>query len=349
MSACTSIARIGTVALAIVLSASSALACSRFTYEGADGAFYVGRSMDWGEEIRTNLWSFPRGMARDGGVGPRSLKWTSKHGSVIATAYDIGTADGLNEAGLVANLLYLAESDYGEPTASDKPLMSLGAWAQYVLDQFGTVEEAVAALRAEPFRIVAAPAPNGKPGTVHLALTDATGDNAVFEYIDGRLVIHHARDYRVMTNSPVYEQQLAINAYWKDVNGLAALPGTHRAADRFARLSWNLNAAPRESDPRLATATAFSLIRTVSVPLGLKDPDKPNIAATLWRTVVDIPQRRYYFDSSYSPNVFWVDLKRLKLAPGSPTMMLDLSSRPIIAGEASAQFKPAKPFEFIRP
>lgn len=343
------IGQLGALALGLLASVGTAVACSRFTYEGAAGSYYVGRSMDWMEDIGTNLWSFPRGMARDGGVGPRSLKWTSKYGSVIATAYDIGTADGLNEAGLVANLLYLAESDYGDPAASGKPLISLGAWAQYALDNFATVSEAVEALRQEPFVILPAPAPNGKAGTVHLALTDATGDNAILEYVAGKLVIHQGRDYRVMTNSPVYDQQLAINLYWKEVNGLAFLPGTHRASDRFARLSWNLNAAPPEADPRLATATAFSLIRTVSVPLGLKDPEKPNIAATIWRTVTDIDQRRYYFDSSYSPNVFWVDLGKLKLAPGSRPMKLDLSSRPIIAGEASKLFKPAEPFKFISP
>ena len=167
------IGSVSALALGFLVTTGTAIACSRFTYEGAAGAYYVGRSMDWMEDIGTNLWSFPRGMARDGGVGPRSIKWTSKYGSVVATAYDIGTADGMNEAGLVANLLYLAESDYGDPATSGKPLISLGAWAQYALDNFGTVGEAVAALRQEPFTIVAAAAPNGKAGTVHLALTDA--------------------------------------------------------------------------------------------------------------------------------------------------------------------------------
>jgi choloylglycine hydrolase len=35
----------------------------------------------------------------------------------------------MNERGLVANLLYLAESDYGKPVAG-KPLLSISAWAQ---------------------------------------------------------------------------------------------------------------------------------------------------------------------------------------------------------------------------
>ena len=36
--------------------------------------------------------------------GPLSVKWTSRYGSVIASAWDIATADGMNEKGLVANV-----------------------------------------------------------------------------------------------------------------------------------------------------------------------------------------------------------------------------------------------------
>jgi hypothetical protein len=70
-----------------------------------------GSTMDWMEDPRSDLWAFPRGMARDGGFGPGSAKWTSKYGSVATSFYNIGTADGINEAGLVANALYLVESD----------------------------------------------------------------------------------------------------------------------------------------------------------------------------------------------------------------------------------------------
>lgn len=34
-------------------------------------------------------------------MGPLSVKWTSRYGSVIASAWDIATADGMNEKGLV--------------------------------------------------------------------------------------------------------------------------------------------------------------------------------------------------------------------------------------------------------
>jgi hypothetical protein len=60
--------------------------------------------------------------------------------------------------------------------------------------------------------------------------------DTLFEYIDGKLVVHHDSSYTVMTNSPIFEKQLALNEYWKQVGGAAMLPGTNRAADRFVRV-----------------------------------------------------------------------------------------------------------------
>jgi penicillin V acylase-like amidase (Ntn superfamily) len=85
----------------------------------------------------------------------------------------------------------------------------------------------------------------------------------------------------------------------------------------------------------------------LSVPLGLADPDRPNIAATIWRTVSNAGARRYFFESSFSPTIFWVDLDKLNLAPGATPAKLELEDRPIIAGEASGKFTPAEPFKFL--
>lgn len=282
-------------------------------------------------------------------MGPGSIKWIAKHGSVASSFYNIGTVDGLNDAGLVANALYLVESDYGDAATSKKPKLSIGAWTQYALDNFATVNEAVAALQKEPFVIVAPDLPGGHKAGAHLALADASGDSAIFEYLRGKLVIHHSPQYRVMTNSPSYDQQLAIDVYWQDVGGLKFLPGTARSADRFARMSWFLNAAAKESDPTLATATTFSLIRAISVPLGIADPERPNIASTIWRTVGDTHARRYYFESVFTPAIFWVNIDRLNLAPGAKPARLDLSGRPILSGEVSNKFAPAEPFKFLSP
>jgi choloylglycine hydrolase len=189
--------------------------------------------------------------------------------------------------------------------------------------------------------------PDGHAGTVHLSISDPTGDSAVFEYVDGKLVIHHGREYQVMTNSPVFDQQLALNAYWKQVGGLTMLPGTNRAADRFVRASFYLGVLPTKVDDATAVAAAFSVIRNASVPLGISTPGEPNIASTLWRSVSDHKNRRYYFESTRSPSIFWLDLAGLDFAEGAPVKRLLLTGGAIYGGNAADSLEPADPFVFL--
>ena len=80
-------------------------ACTRVVYHGDNNMIITGRTMDWKEDTRSNIWIFPRGMERNGEVGKDPMRWKSKYGSVITSAYDICSTDGMNEKGLVANLL----------------------------------------------------------------------------------------------------------------------------------------------------------------------------------------------------------------------------------------------------
>ena len=323
-------------------------ACTRAVYLGPQETIITVRSMDWMSDLGSNLWAFPRGMQRDGAAGPTSIRWTSKYGSVVASAFEAVTADGMNEKGLVANLLYLAESEYVQPLPGDRRLpMSISAWTQYILDNFATVAEAVTAIRKEPFYVIPVMSPDGHAGTVHLSISDSTGDSAIFEYVGGKLVIHHGRQFQVMTNSPVYDRQLALNEYWKQIGGTTMLPGTNRAADRFVRASFYINAIPKTSNDAEAVAAAFSVIRNASVPLGITTPGQPNISSTIWRTVSDHKNRRYYFESTRSPSVFWVNLADMDFAAGKPTKKLTLTGGAIFAGNAAAQFHPAEPFTFL--
>lgn len=339
------------VALAVALTCVSAQAdaCTRVVYLGDNQDVITARSMDWKTDVATNLWVLPKGIARDGLAGPRSIRWTSRYGSVVATGYDISTTDGLNEAGLSANLLWLAESEYPHQRGS-RPGLSMSLWAQYVLDNFATVAEAVAALEREPFTIVTDKVPGeSRLATLHLSMSDATGDSAIVEYINGKQVIHHDRAYQVMTNSPVFDQQLALNTYWQDIGGTVMLPGTNRSADRFARAKFYINAIPKSEDPVVALASVFSVIRNVSVPYGITTPGEPNISSTRWRTVADHKRKLYFFESAMTPNTFWVDLNKADFSRGAPVLKLDLGpdQRNVFAGDALERFQPAEPFRFL--
>lgn len=323
------------------------LACTRVVYQGPGGLIITARSMDWASEIPADLWVFPRGMEREGRVGPNSVTWTSRYGSVVASSFDMSTADGMNEKGLVANLLWLAESEYPPFDGSQRGL-TVAAWAQYVLDNFATVAEAVEALQKEEFVVVTGPMPGlGRNSTVHMSVSDADGDNAIFEYIEGKLVIHHDRSYIVMTNSPVYEEQLAINAYWQGIGGTVMLPGTNRAADRFVRASYYIRAIPQTEDALLATAATFSVIRNCSVPYGISTKNQPNISSTRWRSVADQKNLLYYFETALSPATFWVDLNCFELSEGNDVKKMSLTDGQMYHGEASANFEKAQPFVFL--
>ncbi len=324
-----------------------ASACSRCLRRFDDGTVIVGRSMDWVEDPGSEIWCFPRGMKRHGNAGPASIEWTSIHGSVGVSFYGVSTVDGINEKGLVANVLYLAESDYG-PAVAGRPTLSIGGWAQYVLDHYATVAEAVEALRKEPFTIVAPILPNGEPGVGHLAISDPSGDSAILEYVGGRLSIHHGREFAVMTNSPPFEQQLALDAYWKRIGGAVMLPGTIRADDRFVRASYYTGAIPRDLSGTRAIASLLSVIRNVSAPLGITTPGEPNVASTVWRVVHDQKDRVLYFDSATSPTLFWIPLAKLDFSPNAKVTRLALKGGETWSGDASAALRPAEPFAFLK-
>lgn len=322
-------------------------ACTRVVYEGPDGMIATGRTMDWKENPQTNLYVFPRGMERKGAESAATIQWTSKYGSVVAAGYDIGICDGMNEKGLVANLLFLPESVY-ETENDIRPIMGLSIWTQYILDNFATVEEAVDELKNDKFRIDAPDLPNGVKSRLHLAISDSTGNSAIIEYLDGHVSIYEGKQYQVLTNSPAYNLQLAVNDYWKQVGGLNMLPGTNRSSDRFARASFYINAVAQTSDPEIAVPTVFSVIRNVSVPYGISTPDSPHISSTRWRSVCDQKDLVYYFEKTVPMAVMHINLKELDFSNGSAERVLKLTDGNNYEGNVTTQFvKSSRPFTFL--
>ncbi len=320
--------------------------CSRVLYVGEDGLVVTGRSMDWMIPTGSNIWALPAGLTRDGAAATNSLSWTSVHGSVITTMYDGVTIDGVNDAGLGANALYLSSATYPKRDPA-LPGLSVAAWTQYALDMFGSVAEAVEGLTTPPFSLVSPVLPGGHAATGHLALSDATGDSAIFEYLDGELVVHHGAGFTVMTNDPTYDQQLALCLYWDEVGGHAMLPGTERPADRFVRARYYLNGSTSTGDSAQGIAEVFAIVRNVSVPMIQSTPDKPNVAPTLWRTAIDHRSLTYYWEGTGQPNVFWTELAQLDLSPGAPARRLEAEEGPTRAGEVSDQFVVAEPFSYL--
>lgn len=323
--------------------------CTRVVWADANGSVIVGRNMDFHMDLLTNLWKYPRGMERRDGVNG-NLVWKSKYGSIVATAFDLIATDGMNEEGFAGHILWLAESDYGSPDASDTQL-SQAVWLQYYLDNFKTVEEAVAWTNETQVEIGQLFDPTGHlVPTLHLAINDATGDSAIIEYTDGKPKVYHGRDYKVMTNSPTYDKQLELVKEVVGLGGDKPLPGSTLASDRFARASFYVDHQVQPKTQVEAIAAMFSIIRNAAQPFRTPEPGKPDASQTIWQVVLDLTNKRYVFESTTRPGIVWVDLDEMSFNHESKVLKLDLVSRLALegglAGNVSHNF--ADPGEFVQ-
>mgnify|MGYP003028565834 FL=1 len=89
------------------------------------------------------------------------------------------------------------------------------------------------------------------------------------------------------------------------------------------------------------------MMRNVSVPFGITTPDKPYISSTRWRSVSDQKNRVYYFESTLTPNLFWVDLNKVDFSPSANIRKLSLTHGEIYTGDAVKDFKDSKSFTFM--
>lgn len=317
--------------------------CTRVLWTDSGQGPIVGRSMDWAQEIDTALWVMPRGPERGGDAGdPNPMRWRARYGSVVATVWDEAVSDGLNERGLGAHILWLAESDFGARDP-ELPAVTVAAWAQYALDCFETVEAFVRSMRTHPFQVRAVrEAHSGKSGTVHLAVEDASGDSALIEYLDGEPVVHHGPDTRVTTNSPPFDQQLAHLGEYEGLGGDRPLPGTAAPSDRFVRAAYYSQRLPKADSPERSYAELLSVMRNAAQPFGTGDPGHPEVSSTLWRTLADLGRGVYAFESSFRPDPVWVRLDALNL---DRYQRLDPAGRGV-RGDATERFEPGAEFVF---
>lgn len=311
-------------------------ACSRIVWGTERQGVFAGRSMDWDELIDPRLVVYPAGLDMDGGID-RPVKWSSRYGSVIVAGANYGEAalDGMNEKGVVGHVLYLHATEYEK--RDGRPGVSYLAMLRYLLDNSATVAEAVKSL--EKVQVVPVPV-RGNLFGIHVAIEDPTGDSAVIEFIDGKMVVHHGPQYAVMTNDPPYDQAMKELANYRTFGGDKPLPGSIESIDRFIRAQYFLKHLPQPESPQQGVAFMFQVMHTVAVPFGAPYGGGPRQTyPTWWITAADLTDRIYYFNMTQNPNVIWIDLKALNFSPSQPVLVLDPKD-PALAGNAAPALQP---------
>lgn len=319
----------------------SAKACSLILWNTNGRAVIAARTWDLYVDEKPRLAYLPRGIAHRGVAEGNAAQWTSKFASAVLTAFDAGSGDGMNEAGLSAHLLYLHGTEYEH--ADERPGVSNLLWAQYVLDNYATVAEALEGLKA--VRIVSNKA-LGREWPVHLALEDAAGDSAVLEFIKGKLVVHHGRDINVMTNEPSMDEQLANLKRYILFGGKLTMPGDIDPMSRFVRASSYLKTLPKPADKYEAVSHLAGVAHNVAVPFGALDTSgggSTDAWPTRWTTIVDLTHKVYNVMPVNSPAVFWVDFT--KLNPKSSKILAIDPYDIRLSGDVSARLKSSSPMQ----
>jgi choloylglycine hydrolase len=339
----------------------SAIACTDFLIKTTDGSAIVARSMEWGDDMKSQICVHPRGE-QESSITPNGqpgLRWKSHYGFVSANCYGLDMAvDGMNEKGLSMGALWFPGAVYQDVTAGKEAVtldaVDVGYW---LLGNFATVGEATEALRniqvcaRKRSEIGAVPA-------VHLALHDAAGNNAAIEFIDGKQHVY-ANLNSVLTNAPSFDwhttnlrnylQLSPVNAqpltFCGTVlappgqgSGLLGIPGDWTPPSRFVRTTTMLTYAKPVKTAKEGICLAEHILNAVDIPLG-DIRDKAGVNShndyTQWALIKDLSNRVLYFRSYNNQALCAVDLNRLDFAPGSKVCSIPVSTDSLVTDVTS--------------
>jgi len=348
-----------TLALLAALIAHPASACTSFILKAEDGATVYGRTMEWGAfDLHSRLVIIPRGHQFQGHTpdGKPGHRWKARYGAVALDALrkDYFT-DGMNEKGLVVGGLYLPGFAEYQPYDPSKASISMSPleFANFALTQFSTVDEVRKGL--EKIRVVSVIEPAlGIPAPMHLLVADKSGKAIVVEYLKGKLVIFD-NPLGVLTNSPPFDWHMTNlrnylnlsavalpNKKIEDMDftpigagsGLLGIPGDYTPPSRFVRIVAYTQTARKTPDGDEAVYEAFRILDNFNLPLGSAEgPDadaeglKGMRSSTLWTSVADTRNLKYYYHTQHNRKVRMIDLKRLDFSPKAKIKRLELDRK----------------------
>ncbi len=334
------------------IGAQRAGACTVFHME-RDGRQIVAKSYDWNQGDAMVLVNKTGVRKRAFLLDPadRPLRWKSERASITFNQYGRELpSSGMNDAGLVIEVLWHFQAEY--PGHDRRPTVNELQWIQWGLDSFSSVAELVAA--APEVRVT----PLGSQ--VHHLACDASGECAVFEYLDGKLHITAGDEMgaHTLTNDS-YSQgasYVAINEALGDVidgrEGWGSLdrfarasarvkqgkaPGIDPVDEAFAILEsvamgsytqWNIVWEPREL--RVHFLTASCKVRK-TVELGQFDPgcrSRPQMLDIHWDESGDVSGAFTRYRKKANRKMLYTTLSAYKANPFYPAMVVTLASYP---------------------
>ncbi|MEZ4772726.1 MAG: linear amide C-N hydrolase [Bacteroidia bacterium] len=288
--------------ITILLLAYSAvvLCCSSFVIQ-TDAGVYVGKNFDWmfgeGYLIQNNRGETRSALPIFEGI---PVTWTSTFGSITFNQYGKNLPyGGMNEAGLVVEMLWLEETVY--PFDPTQQYIGELEWIQYQLDNYATAKEV--AQNAGKFSI----RPVG--GKIHYTIADQSGESVIVEFLNGKPVISPRTDNStVCTNSAAY-----IAGIYYEKNKGTFRKGNH-TLNRYLRLKDRTLA--EESDE---TESFFDVLESAY--------QKKGSQPTQWQIVYDLSRQRIQFRTRDQKKIRSIAFSDFDFAAGQNPQYAELNAR----------------------
>lgn len=277
-----------------------------------------GRNYDWMTDagmVNTNQ----RGLAKTSmpTIDGSTIRWTSRYGSITFNQYgkEIPTG-GMNEKGLVVELMWLDETRY--PVPDQRPSIGVLQWIQYQLDNSSTIDEVIATDKI--LRIAAA-------GTtpLHYLIADASGKAATIEFLDGKMIVHRDDDLKlpVLTNS-VYS--ISLDAFEKAAASGKSSSISNNSLQRFSTACSMIRELSTGKEIKSLTDYAFQILKEVGQG-----------TYTKWSIVYDVKNKKIFFKTNRFTNTKNVSFAAFDFSCKSQPKSWDMNQEG--KNEVSAGFK----------
>ncbi len=228
------------------------------------------------------------------------INWTSRYASITFNSEGVDFPDGgMNEKGLCIFEMSMGLTRFMK--IAGKPTLFICLWIQYQLDNFATVDEVMAHLGEI----------NQDGWSWHYFIADRSGDYAIVEYLEDRIVVYRDEQAPVpmLCNSSYKRELELVSGKPTLLTRIKNMIGKRR---RFQR-----GLLARE---RLAADAAMDLdkkAREMVDIMAIRGWNK-------WQIIADPVNLKVDFRTHCNRVFRTIDLTRLELSSGSPAQILDI-------------------------
>ena len=345
-------------------------ACTGMRVISKDGSVVFARSMEFGQQIQSDILIAPKGMVWNSVApdGSKGLQWTTKYAFMGPDGFGVpNPLEGINDQGLYVGGFWMpvGETEFPKIDPADySKVVTQMDFIAWLLGNCASVEEVkkavpnltVAAVEIKPLHLTP---------LAHWYAMDASGKAIVIEYIKGELRIHE-NPVGVMTNAPSFDWHLTnlrnyINLHPANVSsaklgdfelhplgegtGLLGLPGDMTPPSRFVRAAIYANTVFPPADADGAVTLGMNMIAGFAIPKGLctgiNAEGKTESDFTQWTTVYDLSNKILYFRTYDNQDYRQLNLDGVSFKDNTPMFIPMWNVKPAYE-DVSGEAKPAQ-------